>query len=272
MANERLRTYESWAQYVAAAATCTDERITERTDREFMGSASFSAFTHTALNGGWSTPQDRALTESIVARVGSLVEIQTYAVSDDPSHAETYDVGALISGDPDHWIVPVNTSTAPNRGRVIRIVSSITASAATSHSEMIRRGALGLAIAEALELAQIPCEIWITDTRENLVEWRMCIKPAGQPTDHERLLIALAHPSTLRRLGFAMAAIDDDPYVRRIVDSGQGILGQTTMPGDIVLPHIRSDRESPFRSDDAAVRWALKALAPLGILDTASAA
>lgn len=276
-----IRTYETWSAYVDAATAKNPYTDADRSSASgsvsFTGSASLPEFAETARNGGWTTPQDRELTEAIVSRVASMVAIPTYRVTDDPAMAETFDVGALVSGSPDYWIEPEAQTFTRGRGNVVRIVSSITASAGIKHDVMIRRGATALAIAEALELAGVPTEIWIVDTRSvsrydpPIVEWRACIKPAGLPIDHERTLIALAHPSTLRRLAFGINERDPERRVRQITKQSYGSVAAPTMAADLTIPQIMFREPSPFDTDARATAWALGTLARYGVLDADAA-
>ena len=266
------RHYGDWAQALAYAENATYRKAhtiaTSTSDARWKGSESLPAFIATARAGAWSSAQDRSLVDAISAAVGSHVQIPTYQVTDDPAFAETFDVGALTMGDPDHWIAPVYTDAMTAGARVITIAASVSASAGVDHDAMIRRGALAVAIAEALELAGYPVELIATfgaTARDTKADYRFEIKRAGQPLDRDRALIALAHPSTLRRVVFAMMESEPDDRIYRAqgATSMLGTPAPSDLVADIVIPEMKGSPRM-FESDRAAIQWALAELARIG--------
>lgn len=210
------------------------------------------------------------MVDSIANAVGSHVQIPTYCVTDDPAFAETFDVGALTMGDPDHWIAPVYTDATMAGARVITIAANVSVNAGVSHDAIIRRGALAVAIVEALELASYPVELIGVEVgvrEEDRAEFRFPIKPAGQPLDRDRALIALAHPSTQRRACFALYENCPDQRIYNAMGkpgTTGGRAAPSTLTADIKIPELTSHTVRMFESDRAAIQWALAELARIG--------
>lgn len=101
--------------------------------------------------------------------------------------------------------------------------------------------------------------------RDTKANYQFEIKPAGQPLDRDRALVALAHPSTLRRVMFAMmeSEPDDRIYAAQGATSALGLPAPSDCPADIVIPEMRKS-PAMFESDRAAIRWALAELARIG--------
>lgn len=265
------RHYGDWSQALAYAESATYRKsrpIALEGDARWTGSESLPVFIATARAGNWSSGQDRSMVDSITAAVGSHVQIPTYQVTDDPAYAETFDVGALTQGDPDHWIAPVYTDAMTAGARVITIAASVGASDSVEHDAMIRRGALAVAIAEALELAGYPVELIATlgsTARDTFADYRWTLKPAGQPLDCDRALVALAHPSTLRRVVFAMMESEPDERIYRAqgATASLGTPAASALAADIVIPEMKGSPRM-FESDHAAIQWALAELARIG--------
>lgn len=265
------RHYGDWSQALAYAESAPFRKARPSAleeDARWTGSESLPVFIATARAGNWSSGQDRSMVDSITAAVGSHVQIPTYQVTDDPAYAETFDVGALTMGDPDHWIAPVYTDAMMAGSRVITIAASVSASASVDHAAMIRRGALAVAIAEALELAGYPVELIATfgsTARDTFADYRWTLKPAGQPLDRDRALVALAHPSTLRRVVFAMMESEPDERIYRAqgATASLGTPAASALAADIVIPHMKG-APAMFESDRAAIQWALAELARVG--------
>jgi hypothetical protein len=82
---------------------------------------------------------------------------------------------------------------------------------------------------ELLEFAGNRVELTITDAaalrstivQSTIVQPRIIVKAADQPLNLDRVVFALAHPGSLRRLGFAWQdRLPDDIY--QYLDSGRG--------------------------------------------------
>lgn len=184
----------------------SSQREDDRKD-PWSGSVDFGSALET-LRGGWAEHRD-------------AVEAAVTAVQEDPSiesmvsarfgwqHAyagDVCDIGRFVTGDPECMFAPTMVD-AVQPDAVIRIVINGTASAAIRTDVLVRRGIMIAALVDTLHLLGRGVEVWWTcstvhsgSTHGNLVR----IKATDEPLDVDDLLFVAAHPSMLRRFGFAL--------------------------------------------------------------------
>lgn len=161
------------------------------------------------LRNGWG--DHRADVERVLATLQADPEIQMTRKS---MTARRYDVagasvnvGRYLAGDPRCMARRTRvTRTAP--APVVRIVIDGTASASVDPDKIVARGIAVVALVAAVELLGKSCELWWAESTSsyNYVASANAvrIKAADEPIDVDDLLFATAHPSMLRRFGFAL--------------------------------------------------------------------
>jgi hypothetical protein len=187
----------------------------------------------------------------------------SYQLSDDAAGAVGYDLGAVVAGDPDHWIVPAEAPTS----RDITVTVNPEAAAVVSSDEMCRRGAATLAIVDALARAghrvtvTLRAESLGDDEHTRAVYTCPIVRP-GEFLDIDRLAFTIAHPAMSRRLLFGV--MDADPDWHKLGARRSGRYGSpsdaTAPPVDLHMPGLRST-DTTFRSLESTRAWAIAQVA-----------
>ena len=205
---EEIR-FDSWGDYLAHVSQ------TPTSPREMSKDNTFS-FTETAsyeqamqmANEGWASAEAdaRKLSNAIMRRVGSVVERDEELFD---VEGQGIDIGLFNSGLPEHWVrYEQHFQEAP--GPIVRIVFNAAASGGISTRSMISKGAAVAGLIECIELSGKSVELWmaiVISAGYEALELRVKVKDAGQPLDMGRVMFALAHPSSLRRLGFRVVEL-----------------------------------------------------------------
>lgn len=172
------------------------------------------------------------------------------------------DVGAFLQGEPENMFAreDIEVETV---GKIVHLVVNGTASAAISSKEIIKRGALIVALVDALEASGFSVEATLTfHGKIGGVETEQFIpiKSAGEPVEIDRLAFCIAHPSCFRRLGFSCWE-HDAAYMAKCYYSGYGRCAESNEKGDIYVP----SSDLTYITDGEASAWVKSHLAPLGI-------
>lgn len=126
------------------------------------------------------------------------------------------DIARFADGEPECWGVftPTIVETA-GRSRILKVIVCVTASAWVSSEVMKTKGILAATTVKLLEYAGYRCEVvaydcrtnnrYDSNNRERLETFKIFpIKKADQFLDESRMAFAMAHPSMLRRICFAI--------------------------------------------------------------------
>lgn len=126
------------------------------------------------------------------------------------------DIARFADGEPECWGVfsPTIVDTT-GKSRVLKVVVCVTASAGVSSEVMKTKGILAATTVKLLEYAGYRCEVvaydcrtnnrYGTTNRERLETFKIFpIKRPDQFLDESRMAFAMAHPSMLRRICFAI--------------------------------------------------------------------
>lgn len=207
---EIIRHFSSWHEFVTSAAdqslakwTC--ERASHEQGRgganSWQGTSTFNEAVDMALYKGW--PEGRELLSESLAIVSPRPE---------PYKSLEYDVaGAFplvplyLTGDPAHMVdfPGIHTATSP----VVRIDYSNSVSAYITPKSIMLRGAAVLSLCNMLERRGYSVELRLVESAQvgsDIMRCSIIYKKAGRPFDLDSAAFAIAHPSTLRRLNFAI--------------------------------------------------------------------
>lgn len=169
------------------------------------------------------------------------------------------DVGAFLCNSPEYFMIK-NPTEKEQEGKIVRLVCSISFSAAIDSKVIIQRGAMVCALADAIEMSGFRCEIIVNTTsfsKSRKFEVDVILKKAQQSLNITELAFCLAHPAMLRRFMFSVEESEgwaDYAY-------GYGIPHEATDKGDLYIDKIYS-YEVP---NSQAINWVTKQLEQLGI-------
>lgn len=131
------------------------------------------------------------------------------------------DVGLYLEGDPENMIeFPLRPVGKP----VAKLLVSVCYSSGIPAEAIIRRGAVVMAVVDALEAMGVRMEIiadWSGAASDNF-SYRVPVKHAEEPMDRDRVAFALCHPSMLRRFLFRLNELTESRFQRR-GDSSYGM-------------------------------------------------
>lgn len=192
------------------------------------------------------------LSEIVSSKVEKWIPEYTYA-------GNIIDVGMFLSNSPEYFIIK-NPTEQELSGKIVKLVCSISFSAAIKSEVIIQRGAMICALVDALEMSGYRCEIVINQTATSYggkFEVDVCLKKAHQSLNITELAFCLAHPAMLRRFMFSVAEIDGwADYA-----SAYGYPSTATEKGDLYIDEIFS----LVVPNAKAIEWVITQLKKQGI-------
>jgi hypothetical protein len=187
------------------------ERSSQTGGAGFTGTSSYAEAKDLLLHG-WpeGTARMRKLAGKLSPRLPKgLKRRMTYRPSVAPIGGTLGNIGAIAMGMPCQYIArrPLGGLTKGNK--IVRICLNIGASAGVSKETIEARGVTVLALVDCLIKCQRTVDVTITaanrahDAQHRyLFSWH--VLPAGQAVNFDHLAFAMAHPSMLRRMKFAV--------------------------------------------------------------------
>lgn len=221
---------------------------------------------------GWPEGRERVerIRARIVDRVTSRMRVTEYEAT---VAGPIFDLGAYLQDDPEFMLVPVERETTDtNNGPVVRVLINLSASSSVDPDIITRRGAATLALADALERAGKRVEIVATFGASRGTARAMqyvTVKRSGDYLNVDAAAFALAHPSSLRRLSFAVWESSPE-HIRQAIglhnSGGYGIPTDdaNTIHADIVIPAASTARR--VYGDRSASPWSTEATAEAEII------
>lgn len=207
---QSVREFDTWGDYLAWVSSpkqagsehdASTRKGAARSD--WSGSASFQEAWDLA-RFGW--PDGRKLIDALTSQVEHLTaDLVTRPTVAFDVTGDCVDVGRFLSGEPE-CMMHFEQEEIQGAGRVVRVRIDVAASAAVDPKDMMKRGAAALALVDCLENAGRSCEIVFTCCTEvgnSRIDNIVMLKEAGAPVEMDSLAFAIAHPSSLRRIGFA---------------------------------------------------------------------
>lgn len=226
----------------------------------------------TLARNGWPEGEAYAkpLAEALFNKVSSLVEREEM-VHDVVGNS--VDVGAYLNDDPECWTRMETHIADGNSPKIFRIVYNTSISYGIDKQTIIGKGAAIAALIKALEYAGHRAEVWTIawcmavqsadkDASRPDHETRVLVKSAEQDLDFGRLVFALAHPSTPRRLGFA--CFEADPIVNRVARTYGYPCDCSSDRGDIYIGKSFYG-EPQWRDAESVIAWILETLKTQGV-------
>lgn len=241
-------------------------------------SAGWAGARRMAGAAGWPEGAEkiRHYTDRWVPRLASMVSLPTYSPD---LTGEFFDVGVLMSGEPEHWYQREESpATITAAGRIYKVVINLAASANVRSETLVRRGAAVAAVVAALEATGAAVAVEATDRatryhgqRQHTSDICVALKAPGEALDLDRLALVAVHPAGLRRLWFRLAealltdAARDALDVSREGGYGRPVDRDDADRGDVYSPALIGG-DGEFGSDASAEAWAMAQLRALGAI------
>lgn len=197
-----LADFRDWSAFLTTChAVPADSRI--RAQVGWNGVASWDAGIALAEQG-WAEGMEHVRAVSIPAVKNLVATRPQVAGWDWDVTGSAYDMGEYLSGTPECWATPQVEEAKP----VIRIVVNLTTSGGVPQSIITMRGAGVVALTLALQTAgyvvDVAALVGLAPNYNQSYWARIPLSDAqGGPLDVDRLVYALAHPSSPRLLGYS---------------------------------------------------------------------
>lgn len=271
------REFSSWADFVDSAADdslyawrksgqrSSHDSEFDRRSGGWFATASFASALDMALRRGW--PEGREMLSESLALVSPRPE--TYPSIEFSVAGAFPCVPMFVAGDPECMVMdPAATLKAARP--IVRIDYNHWISAYVTPKDMMLRGAAVVSLADQLERRDFSTELRIVgNSAANGKAFRYSIvyKRAGEPLDFDRAAFAIAHPSSMRRLAFAI--LEQIPELERDFKFGYGYPMHepndptSGLPGGAIFVPGSQGRETPASANRAVADAAKELLREL---------
>lgn len=203
-----IEIYESLGEAVRHAQNNPSPKSSKTGGEHFTGTKDLAQACDLALNG-WSEvrPQVNKLFGELESSI-SLTLDEQFGIRFDYS-GDSVDMGRYMSGDPECMMDYV-TEPQSRMGRVIKVMVNVANSASISAEQIINRGVVVVALLDVLKKLGLGVELWtemaISDKgvdSGNRFSQLVKVHDSADMLDVDSTMFAIAHPSMLRRIGFA---------------------------------------------------------------------
>lgn len=220
--------FESWTEAVDAAAVPWKSRDAERESRrigrdDFSGVSSWEEAA-TLATAGW--PDGRERVSRFAATITDAVRGRMRRIAfESAEYGPIFDVGAFIEDDPYCFLRPFETDALSSGRGIVKIVASLGARADVTQAVYTMRGAAMVAIVDALESTGRRVDLIgtysATSWRGSRMDVAVQLKRPDQMMSPAVMAFALAHPASLRRIGFAIRENAPKDIRDRVLGVGQ---------------------------------------------------
>ena len=253
--------FSSWGDYLAHVSQepTSDRKMSTDNTHSFTETASYEEAMKMA-NEGWASAEAdaRKLSNAIMRRVGSLVERDEELFD---VEGQGIDIGLYNCGEPEHWVrYEQHFNEAP--GPIVRIVFNGAASGGISTRSLVAKGAAVAGLIECIELSGKSVELWMAivfSVGSETVEFRVKVKEAGQPLDMGRVMFSLAHPSSLRRLGFRVLELSEHKDWVNVNYGFPADVASDRDRGDLYIPKSYYG-EPQWTDEPTTIKWVIEQL------------
>lgn len=219
---------------------------------------------------GWpeGAQKIRDMSARLIEKIGSRLmrqETRAAVAGDYP------DVQAYLQCVPENMVEIVEVESR-GHGRIISVTVNTGASGGIPADTIMRRGAVAVALVDALGRAGYLAELIALECAQrgtHRTEWRYPVKRADEPLNIERAAFVIAHPAFLRRVWFSLA--ENMPAGEWWTEMNTG--GSYGKPaevracwqGDIHMPEMMYS-DARWASAESVEKWTLETLEKLGVL------
>lgn len=242
----------------------------------FTGSASLADAVKLARNG-WQggTAEIERLRAKIAKRLEGVIPVLEPRFG---STGRRIHMGRYLAGMPDPFVSLVDSGlrVAATIPKIVHLVCNVTVSGSIGADVILRRGAAMIVLIDTLERHGIRCKVDLVhcsrarDENAPVLETRVTVKREYEPVSLGVLAFMLAHPSSQRRLLFAVRE-HEPAAVRKTYGIGHGLgyglPAESADQGDAYIGRVLSAADW---SEDVTWMWLTKTLTDLGIHLTVS--
>lgn len=270
-----IRRTFTWSEWTDKANTVGEiEGSSRRSDdwHDKWAGGSFDDAIRMATTDGYhdSIPEAERFSAHVEASVMTDRLATTFASYFDVAGAEV-DMGRYLAGEPEcmRESEPIRIAS---QGRAVRIVVPVCYQSNVDEEVVRQRGAAVMALVDVLARAQHPLEVWgclACTMNGKRLSYMIEVQRANEPLDMGRVMFALAHPTMLRRLGFAVEE-HENKTIRNTFNIGHGYgsipyaARESDLPEiagtSIVLPELWPNEDW---SEAAALTWINQALSQI---------
>lgn len=179
------------------------------------------------------------------------------------------DMGKFVTGEPEcmmDWV----SEPAASMGRVVKICIAGTVSAGIKPDMIIRRGTAVVALLDTLHKLGVGLELWWDSTIEGSDHIKhstaVRLHDSAEPLDVDNLMWAVAHPSMLRRVTFAVQERSETAKAQG-VGYGYGRCCDMALPKvmdfDVTLERL----EAGDLSESDPLKWVIQTVEGLGFTE-----
>lgn len=245
-------------------------RLSQKAHGGWHGTASFDEAKAIAFN--WAEGVERI--ERVKARLSVKSQRTRKKIVAREAGPGVLSMGKFVAGHPQPYMnLEDDTRVAKGRGKVVKVVVNITASAVVDTEVIERRGAAMLAMLAAMEQAGKRVELTIVSavtgtgrSSRSRSEMVVKVKSAQQKLNLNSVAFAVAHPSMLRRFMFAAQERQDEAYRNRFkVGGGYGRPTEYEVSDGTIYLGMMMGFEPQWDSEESASAWVRDTLAAQGI-------
>lgn len=275
IAKQRLEVFSSLGEMVDYASTqigigkTSDRQDDDRT--KWAGSASLQdAIQHAHRGYNEIRPKVESIMdimeERLAERFGDRY-VTEYAVT-----GGAIDMGKFVTGEPE-CMLEWRSEPAASMGRVVKVVVAGTVSASVDKELIIKRGVAVCALLDTLHKLGVGVELWWDSTvnGEDSKRHTTAVKlhDSSEPLDIDNIMWAVAHPSMLRRVVFAVQEKSKTYKAQGAVPYGgfgtPANLGLTAVDDfDVKVERLQSGHD-PMVTDP--LQWVINAVEGLGFTE-----
>lgn len=268
--HKRTFDFDGWLEHVAQTPKFHGAASRRSENAGWSGTATFEDAMRLAKEG-W--PEGMARVKEMTESLWKVIGQQMTRVDVDYDVAGSFaDVDRFLTGEPENMVLFVEDENVRGRGKVVKIWANMAASCGVSTETIFCRGAAVVALVDALEKLGYSCEIVVASAiagrwrgDEDVLQYDVCVRKAGEPLDLDRLAFALANAAWLRRLVFSAKEQEDEGIRRRFgIPGGYGYptegRGNTSEERGIEVPSLRLGTHH-WETQEAAAEWVLAAAA-----------
>lgn len=267
--------FASLAEAARFAEANPNPKSSAKERSEWAGTASLPEAVNLAVDGWHAVrPEVQRLFDSLESQL-SLALDEQFAIRYDFS-GDSVDMGRYLSGDPECMMDYV-TEPQARMGKVVRIMVSGIASAYVSAEQIRARGVAVCALIDVLHKMGVGIELWTEQCYEhpqsNRKAYSMLVKlhDSADMLDIDDIMFAIAHPSMLRRIGFA--GVEQMEWAKDYVNSGYGKVKDmqcADLVGEVDVTVEKLQNGGSWGTEDAILKdpvgWVLNTVRGLDLL------
>jgi hypothetical protein len=258
-----------------AEANPNKQSSAKQTDTEWSGTATLDEAVNLAVDGWHAVrPEVQRLFDSLESQIATAMDEQ-FTVRYDYS-GDMVDMGRYVAGDPE-CMVDYVTEPQERMGKVVRLMVAGIASAYVKPEQIRARGVAVCALIDVLHKLGVGIELWTEQCYHHPAgeqdAYSMLVKlhDSADMMDIDDIMFAIAHPSMLRRIGFA--GVEQMEWSSAYIRNGYGRVANMRchdIVGDVDVTIEKLQNGGSWGSEDAIlknpVEWVLNTVKGLQLI------